>query len=43
MHQLASIGMTLMNGQLIAKFSCFSEMVDVRKIKMRVNALGKHI
>ena len=31
------------NWQLITKLCCFDEMIDVRKINMWVNALGKHI
>ena len=30
-------------GQLITKFSCFNQLVDIGKIKMRVNALGEHV
>ena len=43
MNQLASIRVALVNGQLIAKFSCLNQLVDIRKIKMRVNALGEHV
>jgi hypothetical protein len=43
MNKLASIGVALMNQKLVTEFGGFDQPVDIGKIQMWVNALGKHI
>ena len=42
-HEVADVGMTRMNGQLVAGFRAMRDRVDVGKVELRIDALGVQV